>query len=67
MKKFRMQDMKGNTVLADELDANNVYISAYGKVVSGKNPNDLEVDESCTKEYALSGQKPTRYIIVRVS
>lgn len=42
------------------------YVSAYGKRVSGKPPLYLNVGESCVKVFALSGQKPTNYKIVRV-
>ncbi len=48
------------------LEEGNVYIQAYGTLVSGKPPRCLEVGESCIKRYSLSGQKPTTYKIVRV-
>lgn len=44
----------------------NAYVSAYGMLVRGRAPADLDVYESCVKRYALSGQKPTEYKIVRV-
>ena len=45
----------------------NVYIAGYGKIVKGRAPCELAVDESCEKEYGLSGQKATRYVIVRTA
>ncbi len=65
--KFNMitDDGKDDVVMRD-LEIGNAYISAYGGLVSGKAPKDLDVDESCIKVYNLSGQKPTRYKIVRV-
>lgn len=66
MKKFRLQNKEGNDVLGGLVKLEHVYISCYGKVIKGKAPKDLEVDEFCIKEYSLSGQKATEYIIVRV-
>lgn len=65
-KKFRVQDDKNNDVMGGLIDEGHAYIQMYGALVKGRQPNLLEVDESCTKEFALSGQKATRYIILRV-
>lgn len=66
--KFRLlsDDGKDSDILGCMLDLNNVYIKTYGSLISGKLPEQLDVGESCIKRYALSGQKPTTYKIVRV-
>lgn len=64
-KRFRIQDDQARDVMGGELSLGNAYVSAYGSLVRGRSPAELEVDETCVKEYALSGQKPTRYTIVR--
>lgn len=66
-KKFRLEDMSGSEVMGGDMAEGNAYVSSYGKLISGKPPWKLEVGESCVKEYALSGQKPTQYRLVRVS
>lgn len=54
-------------VMGGPLSEEDVYVKTYGVVVVGRHPRDLDVGESCTKEYALSGQRPTRYRITRES
>lgn len=66
-KKFRLQDREGHDVLGGEVGEDNAYVRTYGTVVQGRPPGELEVDESCVKEYALSGQRPTRYWLVRTA
>lgn len=51
----------------NEVGLGNVYIMAYGLLVSGHPPGQLEVGDSCVKRYSLSGERPTEYRIVRVS
>jgi len=63
--RFRLQDRDGQDVLGGEVEEGNVYISAYGKLIDGIRPTDLNVGEMCRKEFSLSGQKPTTYWIVR--
>lgn len=66
-KLFNIQTENGEIVFPNVGQAN-VYISSYGKVVrGGAQPRDLLVDEFTFKEYRLSGQKPTVYVIVRVA
>jgi len=65
-KKFQILDQQGSDVLGGSVSGFNVYISSYGTLIAGKPPGELEVDETCTKRYALSGQKPTDYYIKRV-
>lgn len=66
-KLFRLQTEAGREdVLGGAVALENVYVSVYGKVVKGNPPDKLGVDEFCVKEYALSGQKATRYVLVRV-
>jgi hypothetical protein len=66
-KKFRLQDVEGRDVMGGLLELGNAYVSAYGELMPGSRPPDeLEVDEFCKKEYALSGQKATVYVLVRV-
>lgn len=66
-KKFKLVTTDTNDdVLGGAVGIDNVYITAYGSHVSGKEPRELDVGESCLKRYALSGQKPTVYKIVRV-
>jgi hypothetical protein len=68
MKRFRLQTETGEDVLGGEVGEDNVYISTYGTLEPGSSPpGELLVDEFCKKRYALSGQKPTVYVIVRTS
>ncbi len=67
MKTYRIYDANGADVMGGPINGENVYVKTYGLVVVGRKPEDLDVGESCTKEYALSRQKPTRYIITRES
>lgn len=62
-----MTDDGKDEVIFTDVKIDNSYISAYGKLVRGKLPKDLGVGESCVKEYALSGQRPTTYKIVRIA
>lgn len=64
-KRFRIQDDRAQDVMGGELALGNAYVSAYGSLVRGRPPAALEVGETCVKEYSLSGQRPTRYTIVR--
>jgi hypothetical protein len=65
-KKFNIQTEDGEIVFAG-IGSGNVYLTAYGKYVRGGQPiANLLVDEFTFKEYALSGQKKTVYVIVRV-
>jgi hypothetical protein len=66
--KFRLltNDGKESDVFGIPVPIDNCYVSAYGMLVRGKRPKDLAIGESCIKRYALSGQKPTTYKIVRV-
>lgn len=67
-KRFRLQTEDGKDVLGGEVPLGNAYISAYGSLREGdKPPAELEVDELCRKTYALSGQRPTTYVIVRTA
>lgn len=51
----------------DRMPVENPYIGAYGALLKGQKPlHDLEIGEGSLKRYALSGQKPTVYKIVRV-
>ena len=66
-KKFNLVTNDGkDDVIFRDVEIGNSYISAYGKLVRGKKPADLDVGESCVKSYSLSGQRPTEYKIVRV-
>ena len=48
------------------LGSENVYIVTYGKILTGyKSPGELEVGELTKKEYNLSGQSATVYVIIR--
>lgn len=66
--RFRLltNDGRDEEIFGASIELENAYISAYGKLVRGKPPAELEVGESCLKEYAMSGQTPTVYKIVRV-
>ena len=66
-KKFRMQTLKGEQVMGGDLSDDNVYIRTYGKVVLGRQPNELDIGETCQKEYALCGQGPTTYEVIRTA
>jgi hypothetical protein len=65
-RRFRLQDDRGDDVLGGAVTINNVFVSIYGTLVGGPAPDKLAVGDSCKKRYALSGQKPTVYTIVRV-
>ena len=66
--KFRIIDDKNDSiVLGGDVTEDNVYVRTYGALLPGeKLPTDLQVGESTRKRYALSGQKPTVYRILRV-
>lgn len=51
-------------VFGGEISEGNAYICAYPKV-TGRPVLSLEVGESTSATYALSGQKPTTYTITR--
>jgi hypothetical protein len=54
-------------VLGGAVGADNVYIRTYGAIHEGhKHPDELNIGEVTLKTFALSGQKPTAYEIVRV-
>jgi len=65
-RRFRLQDARGEDCLGGAVTIDNPYISAYGALVGGPKVEDLAVGDCCKKRYALSGQKPTVYTIVRV-
>lgn len=65
-RRFVLQDHEGHDVLGAPVTIDNVYIRTYGTLVGGSPPDKLRVRDSCKKRYALSGQKPTVYTIVRV-
>jgi hypothetical protein len=65
-RRFRLQDARGEDCLGGAVTIDNPYISGYGTLVGGSPPDKLRVRDSCKKRYALSGQKPTVYTIVRV-
>jgi len=66
-KLFQIQTLTGDPVMGGPVSLDNAYISTYGKIVrGGAAPTDLLVDEFTFKEFALSGQAPTTYVIVRV-
>lgn len=67
-KKFKLvrpgtdEDVLGGAVTED-----NVYVKTYGSRLTGeKSVAELEVGEGSLHRYALSGQKATVYMIVRV-
>ncbi len=65
---FRVLDGNDSNVLGADVGIDNVYIRTYGSIVRGEKAiDDLAVGESTRKRYALSGQKPTVYRILRVS
>jgi hypothetical protein len=66
-RRFQLLDANGEDVLGGEVCVENVYIATYGTVVTGERPDKLAVGESCTKEYSLSGQRPTKYTIRRTA
>jgi hypothetical protein len=69
-KLFRILDDRDGTSVMGEvpLPEGNVYIAGYGAILPGEKPiADLDVGESTYKKYALSGQKPTVYRILRVA
>ena len=56
----------GNTAgLIGVVSVDNVYINTYPKILTGKQPKDLAVDERTRVEYNLSGTKG-EYDIARV-
>jgi len=63
---FKLLNFQDEDVLCGAVSLANPYIGAYGALVRGKPPSELAIGESCVKRYALSGQKPTEYKIVRV-
>ena len=66
--RFRILDGHDANVLGDDLSEGNVYVRTYGTVLPGeKQPTELNVGESTRKRYALSGQKPTVYRLLRVA
>jgi hypothetical protein len=67
-KRFRLQDLNGHDVMGGELTLENPYIGGgYGALLPAqKRPEELAIDETCRKSFALSGGKPTVYVIVRV-
>ncbi len=66
-KRFVVLDGSDQNVLGGEVSEANAYIAAYGALLAGHPPvSDLAVGESTRKRYALSGQKPTVYRILRV-
>lgn len=68
MKTFRILNGYDENVLGGDVGEENVYIRAYGSVLRGECAvSDLDVGESTRKRYALSGQKPTVYRILRVT
>lgn len=67
-KMFRILDGKDDLVLGGDVSEDNVYVRVYGSTLRGeKRPTDLAIGESTRKRYALSGQKPTVYRILRIS
>lgn len=67
-KRFRVLDGNGSNVLGGDVGQDNVYVRTYGAIVEGeKSIDSLAVGESTRKRYALSGQKPTVYRILRVA
>lgn len=66
-KRFRILNGSDEDVLGGAVGEGNAYLAAYGSLVRGEKPvGELEVGESTRKRYALSGQKPTVYRILRV-
>jgi hypothetical protein len=63
-----LRDVPGghDDVLGGKVSLDNVYVRTYGRTVRGRAPDELDVDESCVREYALSGQKRTQYVLLRV-
>lgn len=56
----------GDDMLGGEVGLNNVYISVYGKWVSGPSPSKLPVGGSCIREYNMGGTKQ-QYKIIRTA
>ncbi len=55
-------------VLGGAVSGDNCYIAIYGAAVKrSPHPSTLEVGESTLRKYALSGQKPTVYEIIRIA
>lgn len=66
-KRFNVQDRNGETVMGP-IAEDNVYLTAYGSTNPGcKEPTTLKVGEVTRRTYALSGQEPTTYWVVRLS
>lgn len=67
-KRFKLVDPATEyDVLGGTVDEGNVYVRTYGRTLAGYKPaGELAVGESALREYALSGQKPTTYKLVRV-
>lgn len=65
-RRFRLQDDRGEDILGGAVTIDNVFISQYGSHVGGPFVDKLAVGDCCKKRYAMSGQKPAVYTIVRV-
>lgn len=66
-KRFRLLD-GFEDVLGGDVSEENVYIKTYGSVLAGeKLVSELAAGEHTFKRYALSGQRPTTYKILRVA
>jgi hypothetical protein len=66
MKFNLLTDDGKDEIVFREVGLGNCYVSAYGALVRGRKPAQLDVGESCVKRFNLSGQQPTTYKIVRV-
>jgi hypothetical protein len=67
-RRYRVQTETGEQVFGADLERGNAYLTAYGATVLGGAPiDDLLVDEFTFREYALSGQRPTTYVVVRTA
>jgi len=63
-KKFRLLDGKGENVLGD-IGQDNAYLTAYANWTDGSSHKDLDVGESTTARFSLSGTSGT-YRVLRV-
>lgn len=62
-----MLDGNDNNVLGGDVGEDNAFISMHGVVVPGeKTIATLDVGGMTLKTYAMSGQKPVTYRILRV-
>ena len=69
LRRFRLTDTRTNEdVMGGPLGLANPYVLGYSSGVNAddKGPGELEIGESVLRVYALSGQKPTTYRLVRV-